>query len=229
MPSTSRPRTKRPKTGRIGCLPHRAPTARKPTEEAVPSSGTFIWHGSCEPVPMRFLRRLPWLAFVLAVLPAEAARTSYKSRMYSSSPSSRGRGSISRVSRWSGQSRRISQRSVPAIPRPESRRRGWSMRRINSWPRASSRPTATFSRVRCAASKRMTATLYGWLAAINRINQYSTPEDMYWFCLHGSVDYLRNGITTALRFYVFRRSRRRPEFDRNGGKFGHSSARPGAL
>jgi 5-methylthioadenosine/S-adenosylhomocysteine deaminase len=43
-------------------------------------------------------------------------------------------------------------------------------------------------------------TLYGWLQAINRINQYSTPEDMYWFCLHGALDYLRNGITTAYDF-----------------------------
>ena len=44
------------------------------------------------------------------------------------------------------------------------------------------------------------STLYGWLAAINRINRYSTPEDIYWFCLHGSLDYLRNGITTAYDF-----------------------------
>lgn len=44
------------------------------------------------------------------------------------------------------------------------------------------------------------STLYGWLAAINRLNQYSTPEDIYWFCLHGSLDYMRNGITTAYDF-----------------------------
>jgi cytosine/adenosine deaminase-related metal-dependent hydrolase len=44
------------------------------------------------------------------------------------------------------------------------------------------------------------STLYGWLAAINRINRFSTPDDIYWFCLHGSLDYLRNGITTAYDF-----------------------------
>jgi 5-methylthioadenosine/S-adenosylhomocysteine deaminase len=43
-------------------------------------------------------------------------------------------------------------------------------------------------------------TLYGWLQAINRINQYSSPDDLYWFCLHGALDYLRNGITTAYDF-----------------------------
>jgi cytosine/adenosine deaminase-related metal-dependent hydrolase len=44
------------------------------------------------------------------------------------------------------------------------------------------------------------ATLYGWLSAINRINTHSMPDDLYWFCLHGSLDYLRNGITTAYDF-----------------------------
>ena len=44
------------------------------------------------------------------------------------------------------------------------------------------------------------ATLYGWLSAINRINTHSRPDDLYWFCLHGSLDYLRNGITTAYDF-----------------------------
>lgn len=44
------------------------------------------------------------------------------------------------------------------------------------------------------------STLYGWLDAINRINRFSTPDDIYWFCLHGSLDYLRNGITTAYDF-----------------------------
>jgi len=43
-------------------------------------------------------------------------------------------------------------------------------------------------------------TLYGWLMAINRLNQYATPEDLYWFTLHGSLDYLRNGLTTAYDF-----------------------------
>jgi 5-methylthioadenosine/S-adenosylhomocysteine deaminase len=43
-------------------------------------------------------------------------------------------------------------------------------------------------------------TLYGWLQAIDRLNRNSTPDDLYWFSLHGAVDYLRNGITTAYDF-----------------------------
>src|SRR5258708_2262238 len=44
------------------------------------------------------------------------------------------------------------------------------------------------------------ATLYGWIEAINKMNNLSTAEDLYWFSLHGSVDFLRNGITTAYDF-----------------------------
>ena len=43
-------------------------------------------------------------------------------------------------------------------------------------------------------------TLYGWLSAIRHLIEHATPEDLYWFCLHGSVDFLRNGITTAYDF-----------------------------
>ncbi|HKB91934.1 MAG TPA: amidohydrolase family protein [Opitutaceae bacterium] len=43
-------------------------------------------------------------------------------------------------------------------------------------------------------------TLYGWLSAINKINHNSSPEDIYWFSLHGALDFLRNGITTAYDF-----------------------------
>jgi 5-methylthioadenosine/S-adenosylhomocysteine deaminase len=45
-----------------------------------------------------------------------------------------------------------------------------------------------------------TETLYGWLKAWGIYNQLATPEDIYWFTLHGSVDFLRNGITTAFDF-----------------------------
>jgi cytosine/adenosine deaminase-related metal-dependent hydrolase len=44
------------------------------------------------------------------------------------------------------------------------------------------------------------STLYGWLMALRALSQYATPEDMYWFCRHGSVDFVRNGITTAYDF-----------------------------
>ena len=43
-------------------------------------------------------------------------------------------------------------------------------------------------------------TLFGWLDAINRLCAHTTPEDIYWFCLHGSLDFLRSGITTAYDF-----------------------------
>jgi 5-methylthioadenosine/S-adenosylhomocysteine deaminase len=43
-------------------------------------------------------------------------------------------------------------------------------------------------------------TLYGWLNAIKQLSEHSTPEDIYWFCFHGSVDFLRSGITTGYDF-----------------------------
>ena len=43
-------------------------------------------------------------------------------------------------------------------------------------------------------------TLYGWLNAIKLLTEHTTPEDIYWFCLHGSVDFLRSGITTGYDF-----------------------------
>jgi 5-methylthioadenosine/S-adenosylhomocysteine deaminase len=45
-----------------------------------------------------------------------------------------------------------------------------------------------------------TETLYGWGAAVSRLNNRATAEDLYWFTLHGSLDFLRNGITTAYDF-----------------------------
>ncbi|MFO1451731.1 MAG: amidohydrolase family protein [Opitutaceae bacterium] len=43
-------------------------------------------------------------------------------------------------------------------------------------------------------------TLYGWFRAWDRLLRHSTAEDVYWFTLHGSLDFLRNGITTAYDF-----------------------------
>ena len=43
-------------------------------------------------------------------------------------------------------------------------------------------------------------TLYGWLNVIKLLVEHATPEDIYWFCLHGSVDFLRSGITTGYDF-----------------------------
>ena len=45
-----------------------------------------------------------------------------------------------------------------------------------------------------------TETLYGWGRANSRLNSHMNADDAYWFVLHGSVDFLRNGITTAYDF-----------------------------
>jgi cytosine/adenosine deaminase-related metal-dependent hydrolase len=43
-------------------------------------------------------------------------------------------------------------------------------------------------------------TLYPWVRANNEILLGATAEDMYWFTLHGCLDFLGNGITTAYNF-----------------------------
>jgi cytosine/adenosine deaminase-related metal-dependent hydrolase len=43
-------------------------------------------------------------------------------------------------------------------------------------------------------------TLYGWLDTIHGLVRHARPEDLYWFCRHGAVDFLRNGVTTAYDF-----------------------------
>lgn len=45
-----------------------------------------------------------------------------------------------------------------------------------------------------------TETLYGWGRASQRFLKYATADDIYWFTLHGSLDFLRCGITTAFDF-----------------------------
>jgi len=42
--------------------------------------------------------------------------------------------------------------------------------------------------------------LYGWFKAWDYYLRHTTAEDVYWFTLHGSIDFLRNGITTAYDF-----------------------------
>jgi cytosine/adenosine deaminase-related metal-dependent hydrolase len=46
----------------------------------------------------------------------------------------------------------------------------------------------------------VTETLYGWGRAWGIYNQLASADDIYWFTLNGSVDFLRNGITTAFDF-----------------------------
>lgn len=45
-----------------------------------------------------------------------------------------------------------------------------------------------------------TETLYGWIRASQRFLKYTTADDLYWFTLHGSLDFIRCGITTAYDF-----------------------------
>jgi 5-methylthioadenosine/S-adenosylhomocysteine deaminase len=46
----------------------------------------------------------------------------------------------------------------------------------------------------------------GWSQAVYQTQAvYGTPEDFYWFALHGSLDHLRHGITTAYDFAYGRR------------------------
>jgi len=42
--------------------------------------------------------------------------------------------------------------------------------------------------------------LYGWFKAWDYYLRHASAEDIYWFTLHGSLDFLRNGITTAYDF-----------------------------
>jgi 5-methylthioadenosine/S-adenosylhomocysteine deaminase len=43
-------------------------------------------------------------------------------------------------------------------------------------------------------------TLYGWADAMYARTREATPEEIYWCVLHGSLDYLDNGVTTAFDF-----------------------------
>lgn len=43
-------------------------------------------------------------------------------------------------------------------------------------------------------------SLYGWGADLVKYAYEGTADDFYWFTLHGSLDFLRNGITTAYDF-----------------------------
>ncbi len=43
-------------------------------------------------------------------------------------------------------------------------------------------------------------SLYGWIEAMTRWTVHATPEDLYWLTVHGALDFLDNGITTAYDF-----------------------------
>ena len=43
-------------------------------------------------------------------------------------------------------------------------------------------------------------TLYGWCDSMLGFTANMSPDDMYWSSLHGSLDFLSNGVTTAFDF-----------------------------
>lgn len=43
-------------------------------------------------------------------------------------------------------------------------------------------------------------TLYGWCDSMLGFTAHCSPDDLYWSTLHGSLDFLANGITTAFDF-----------------------------
>src|SRR3546814_31884 len=43
-------------------------------------------------------------------------------------------------------------------------------------------------------------TLYGWCDSMLGFTARCSPADMYWSTLHGSLDFLANGVTTAFDF-----------------------------
>lgn len=43
-------------------------------------------------------------------------------------------------------------------------------------------------------------TLNAWWGACSRYIEATTPEDLYWYTLHGSLDFVKSGITTAYNF-----------------------------
>ena len=43
-------------------------------------------------------------------------------------------------------------------------------------------------------------TLYGWCDSMLGFTAHLTPEDMYWSTLHGALDFVGNGVTTAYNF-----------------------------
>jgi cytosine/adenosine deaminase-related metal-dependent hydrolase len=46
----------------------------------------------------------------------------------------------------------------------------------------------------------MDLALYGWVDAMTRYTRHANSEDIYWYALHGALDFIGNGITTAYDF-----------------------------
>ncbi|MDF2916265.1 MAG: cytosine deaminase, partial [Microbacterium sp.] len=43
-------------------------------------------------------------------------------------------------------------------------------------------------------------TLYGWCTSMFSVLNNASPDQIYWATLHGSLDFLANGVTTAYNF-----------------------------
>jgi len=43
-------------------------------------------------------------------------------------------------------------------------------------------------------------TLFGWITAFSPYTEGSTPQDLYWYTLHGCLDFVKSGITSAYNF-----------------------------
>jgi cytosine/adenosine deaminase-related metal-dependent hydrolase len=43
-------------------------------------------------------------------------------------------------------------------------------------------------------------TLYGWCDSMLGMTAHATPDDIYWSTLHGALDFLSNGVTSAYNF-----------------------------
>lgn len=44
------------------------------------------------------------------------------------------------------------------------------------------------------------STLYGWCDSMLGMTAHASPEDIYWSTVHGALDFLANGVTTAYNF-----------------------------
>jgi cytosine/adenosine deaminase-related metal-dependent hydrolase len=43
-------------------------------------------------------------------------------------------------------------------------------------------------------------TLFGWIDAFTPYTEATTPDDQYWYTLHGCLDFIKSGITSAYNF-----------------------------
>lgn len=59
-------------------------------------------------------------------------------------------------------------------------------------------------------------SLYEWIEAMTRYTEQASSEDIYWCTLHGALDFLNNGITTAYDFTASRLTFRANSADKGG-------------